>query len=172
MIDLVVYKYVDALFSKQNELNGIKSSLNNLAKAFEDKKFCEIIDSYEIAKEKKVELLLSLTDNKYVQNLIKLLAIKNRLNLIPQIASALNKKINIANNIYDGVVYSKEPLNKDELNEINEKFSKKFQIKLNLTNISGDYEGIKVSIEDLGVEVGFSKSLIQSQLKEFILKAV
>jgi len=147
-------------------------SLNNLAKAFEDKKFCEIIDSYEIAKEKKVELLLSLTDNKYVQNLIKLLAIKNRLNLIPQIASALNKKINIANNIYDGVVYSKEPLNKDELNEINEKFSKKFQIKLNLTNISGDYEGIKVSIEDLGVEVGFSKNLIQSQLKEFILKAV
>jgi len=171
MVDVVVYKYVNALFSEKDNLD-IANSLSIIAEAFKDEKFSEIISSYEVSKDKKVEILASLSDNKYVQNLIKLLAAKNRLNLIPQIALTLNKKIKISNNIYDGVVYSSEPLTKEELKDIENKFSQKFQIDLTLSNESGKYDGIKVAIEDLGVEVGFSKNLIQSQLKDFILKAV
>jgi F-type H+-transporting ATPase subunit delta len=172
MVDLVAIKYVNALFSEKEKLDEISLSLEKIKIAFQNEQFKDIISSYEVAKSQKIELINSLIDSESVHNLVKLLAQKNRLELIPQIANELNKKINISKNIYNGIVYSKEPLNQEEIKELENKFSTKFDINLTLANKSGEYNGIKVEIEDLGVEVGFSISLIQSQLKDFVLKAV
>ena len=35
-----------------------------------------------------------------------------------------------------------------------------------------DYDGVKVSIDGLGVEVGFAKNRLKSQMIDHILKAV
>ena len=52
------------------------------------------------------------------------------------------------------------------------KFSSKFDVSLKLAQNVCDYDGIKVDIEGLGLEVGFSKDRLKSQLKDYILKAV
>ena len=52
------------------------------------------------------------------------------------------------------------------------KFSNKFNVKLNLTNEVCDYDGIKVDIDGLGVEIGFEKDKFKCQMIEHILKAV
>jgi len=171
MVDLVVLRYVEALFAEKS-LNKILLDLEKLSLAYEDEKFKEIISSYEVKKSEKVELLNTLTSNKAVKNLVRLLAEKNRLDILPQIYTELNKKINISKNIYTGVVYSKDKLSPKEIKELEKKFSKKFDINLSLVNKNGQYNGIKVEIEDLGVEIGLGLDLVQSQLKDFVLKAV
>ena len=45
-------------------------------------------------------------------------------------------------------------------------------LALQLTQNICDYDGIKVDIDGLGVEVGFSKERLKSQLIHHILKAV
>jgi hypothetical protein len=44
--------------------------------------------------------------------------------------------------------------------------------KLSLVNVVSDYDGIKVDIEGLGVEISFAKNIFKSQMIEHILKAV
>ena len=56
--------------------------------------------------------------------------------------------------------------------DIQNKFSNKFGVNLTLTNEVCDYDGIKVDIDSLGVEIGFEKNKFKSQMIEHILKAV
>jgi len=76
------------------------------------------------------------------------------------------------NNSYEGVGYTNVELDSSDLSSIQEKFAKKFDITLALTQNICDYDGIKVDIEGLGVEIGFSKDRFKSQMIEHILKAV
>jgi F-type H+-transporting ATPase subunit delta len=69
-------------------------------------------------------------------------------------------------------VYSNEALSYDYMMEIQNKFSYKFGVNLTLVNQVCDYEGIKVDIDGLGVEIGFEKNKFKSQMIEHILKAV
>ena len=59
-----------------------------------------------------------------------------------------------------------------DLKSIQEKFAKKFEITLALTQNICTYDGIKVDIEGLGVEIAFSKDRLKSQMINHILKAV
>ena len=111
-------------------------------------------------------------DNKVIENLLKLLAENKRLNIIPDIADELKKEIAILNNSYEGIVYTNIKLKSNDLSDIQNKFAKKFDIKLSLTQNICNYDGIKVDIEGLGVEIGFSKDRFKSQMIEHILKAV
>ena len=71
-----------------------------------------------------------------------------------------------------GVVYTNQVLSNDYVSSIEEQFSKKFNVKLSLTQNVCDYDGIKVDIDGLGVEISFSKERLKSQLIDHILKAV
>ena len=75
-------------------------------------------------------------------------------------------------NSYVGVVYTNQVLSNDYVSSIEEQFSKKFNVKLSLTQNVCDYDGIKVDIDGLGVEISFSKERLKSQLIDHILKAV
>ena len=48
----------------------------------------------------------------------------------------------------------------------------KNDVKLSLSQNVGDYDGIKVDIDGLGVEISFSKDRLRAQLIDHILKAV
>ena len=65
-----------------------------------------------------------------------------------------------------------QELSNDYVSSIEEQFSKKFDVKLSLSQNIGDYDGIKVDIDGLGVEISFSKDRLKSQLIDHILKAV
>jgi F-type H+-transporting ATPase subunit delta len=107
-----------------------------------------------------------------IKNLIKLLANNKRLDIIPDIADELKQNISKLDNSYDGVIYTNKPLDDSEVEKISNQFAKKFDIKLSLTQNICDYDGIKVDIDGLGVDINFSKERLKSQMIEHILKAV
>ena len=176
MNDLVAKRYVKALIDGRDNqvINSISGNLNTISSVFCDEKFISIITSPEVADNAKVDLIISLVDSTdgIFKNFIKLLGEKRRLSLLPIIAKELNTQIAKMNNNYIGVVYTNQVLSNDYVSSIEEQFSKKFNVKLSLTQNVCDYDGIKVDIDGLGVEISFSKERLKSQLIDHILKAV
>ncbi len=176
MNDLLAKKYVKALVEGRDLklISSVSSKLEKISKVFEDEKFNQIISSPEVDSLKKVELVNSLfkKPESILVNLIKLLGEKRRLSLLPMIDEELKSQIAKLNNKYIGVVYTNQKLSADYVNSIESQFSKKFNVDLSLSQNVCDYDGIKVDIDGLGVEISFSKDRLKSQMIDHILKAV
>lgn len=175
MID-VSKKYVQALVldSKPEELVELLKSITNIAVAFNEKEFKDAINSSFVDKNKKVELILSFIKepSKKLENFIKVLADNNRLNLLPQIKKGLQSKISVMANHYIGKIYSNAEISKEKIQELETQFSKKFNAVIKLYPVKSDFNGMKIEIEDLGVEISFSMDRLRSQISEHILKAI
>lgn len=173
MSNLVAKRYVKALMSRDNA-NDVCNELSQIATAYNDDKFLSIIESTDIKSSAKVSLILSFIDNCSTTsiNLINLLDENKRLNIIPDIANEMKKELAALSNIYTGVVYTNQELTSDVVTKIENSFSKKFDTSLTLTQDICNYDGIKVDIEGLGVEIAFSKERLKSQMIDHILKAV
>ncbi|MBL3519537.1 F0F1 ATP synthase subunit delta [Aliarcobacter lanthieri] len=176
MRDLVAKRYVKALIDGRDlkAITEISEKLNEISSAFNSDKFKSIITSPEVSENDKTTLVISLVTgaNSALNNFIKLLGEKRRLDLLPLIANDLKIQIAKMNNSYIGVVYTNEELPSNYISSIEEQFSKKFNVKLSLSQKVGGYDGIKVDIDGLGVEISFSKDRLKSQLIDHILKAV
>ncbi|RBQ31197.1 F0F1 ATP synthase subunit delta [Aliarcobacter vitoriensis] len=176
MKDLVAKRYVKALIEGRDlkAITDISDKLNEISSAFNSDKFKSIITSPEVNENDKTSLIISLVNgaDNSLNNFIKLLGEKRRLELLPLISSDLKIEIAKMNNSYIGIVYTNEELPSNYISSIEEQFSKKFNVKLSLSQNVGDYDGIKVDIDGLGVEISFSKDRLKSQLIDHILKAV
>lgn len=176
MVELVAKRYVKALMSQRDSdgLNAVYKELKIIASAFNDDKFELILNSTDIAVESKIELILSFLDNgsTTIVNLVKLLAEKKRLDIVPEIIKVLDKELAVLNNSYTGIVYTNKELSSLDIDKLNSQFSKKFNVHLKLSQNICDYDGIKVDIDGLGCEIGFAKSRLRSQMIDHILKAV
>lgn len=174
--DLIAKKYAKALLDSNDSqvLSNVLSSLNEILPAFCNEKFNNIIDSQDVTQDQKIDFVLSLPSYRSfaLENFIKLLGEKKRLSLIPEIVKILNNEISASNNCYTGVVFSKIPLDNYYLSDLSSKLSYKFNKNITLSYIQNDYDGIKVDIEGLGVEIGFSKDRFKKSVAEHILKAV
>ena len=153
MMDLVAKKYTKAIlgsFSTQ-EIEEVITLLSMLSKTFEDKAVRDFIHSPFIEKGKKEELLLSVFGKCEVkfENLIKLLVRSDRISAIPSIIKTLEKNILADKKQYVAVLRIKE--------ELQEKAA---------------IDGIRLSVEDLGVEISFSKERFFTDLTNHILKAI
>lgn len=176
MVDLVAKRYVKALLDGRNvdSTTAVCDELSKISSAYTDEKFIAIISSSEVKDSDKVNFVISLEDNvsDTTKNLIKLLGENKRLEIIPFIAQELKKQMNILNNTFTGIVYTNQALESNYVDSITEKFSQKFDVKLSLEQNICDYDGIKVDIDGLGVEISFSKERLKSQMIDHILKAV
>ncbi len=176
MSNLIAKRYVKALIKNRdiNHISIINNQIKFIASAYSNEKFLNIINSIDISTYKKVDLLLSFIDsNDYiVNNLFILLGQNRRLSILPYIAEELGKQYSVLINQYSGIVYSNAELSSEFIIEIQNKFSNKFSVNLSLVNKVCDYDGIKVDIDGLGVEIGFEKNKFKSQIIEHILKAV
>ena len=176
MVDLVAKRYVKALMSQRDNegLLSIYNELKTISTAYNDDKFVLILSSTEVEISKKIELILSFVDNcsETTVNLIKLLGDNKRLSIIPDIVDGLKRELSVLNNSYTGVVYTDKELTQADMDRLNSQFAKKFDVSLELTQNVCDYNGIKVDIDGLGVEIGFSKERLKSQMIDHILKAV
>ena len=176
MIDLIAKRYVKALLEGRESasVTAIYNELNEISSAYASDKFVAIISSSEVSKADKANLVISflseISDSS--KNLIKVLAENKRLDIIPYIVKELETQVAIISNSYTGTVYTNKELSNEYVTSIEEKFSKKFDVKLKLTQDVCDYNGIKVDIAGLGIEISFSKDRLKSQLVEHILKAV
>ena len=176
MNDLIAKRYVKALVDGRDSkaIKALSANLNTISTAYADEKFNSIISSPEVSDSKKVELVLSLVKkaDETLTNFVKLLGEKRRLSLLSDIAAELDVQIAKLNNEYVGVVYTNQELSKDYVSSIEKQFSKKFDVNLSLSQNVCDYDGIKVDIDGLGVEISFSKERLKSQMIDHILKAV
>ncbi len=176
MEELVAKRYIKALIqsSSKDELEKYNEYLRVLSSVFADTQINTILKSPEIDENKKCELLLDAVkdaDNKF-KNLIKLLAQKKRISLVPELSRELQNQLYFIKNEFDGKVYSEFDLSDDELKKIEETLSKRVGAKIVLHKEPQKYDGIKVEVDSLGIEISFSRSRVKNQIIEHILKAI
>lgn len=176
MSGAIAKKYVNALMSgcTDGELSEVCRLLDQLIVAFQLEKFNNIILSPDVTSKAKEELVLSLVETNSIkfQNFIKLLNSNDRLKLIPSVAKELKYQLSLKNNTFEGSVLTNFEMSPAQVAMLEENFSKKFNAKINLNVNANTYPGIKVELDDLGVEVSFSLERLKAQMTEHILKAI
>ena len=109
MKELIAKKYVKALVSdlSKDEFNNFTARLQEIANAFANEKFQNIIVSPNLKNSQKADFVLSLVgeaDQKFV-NFIKLLGENKRLDILPNIVSELLAQKSKMDNVFYGKIY-------------------------------------------------------------------
>ncbi len=171
MDNLVAKRYAKAILAQKNA-DEFYELLSTLSAAFGQEKFRLILGSNELDKQKKLEFVRSLFEKPKANfvNFLQILALNSRLDLIPQIFAELKRQKALKEQIYGGVVFSQKPLDKKALAQLEKKLSDKFKVSIKLANETSEAKGIRISLDELGYELGFSMDSLKAKMSEFILK--
>jgi len=174
MEELIAKRYVTALSSVSNNIESIAETLNALTKVIKEEEIKVLLTSPIISSDKKTELILSSVDktDDTLINFIKILGENKRLDLIPAISKVLNSELQKLSNQYEGVLRSKEVLSENELVKLESSLKKYTGSTIKLQQEQTDLDGLRVSVDDLGIEVNFSKQRVKEQLIDFIKKSL
>jgi len=177
MEELIAKRYIKALKqgSDVESMQNITVVFSALAEAFNDAKFIEIMDNPNVSKDQKLEILLAAVKpakSESVDSLVKILVENSRISIIPALAEGMRKDTANTSKTYNGVVYSDSEIDAKVMQDLSSGLSKKFDSNISLDFVKEDFDGIKVDVEDLGIEINFSKTRINSQIIEHIVKAI
>lgn len=174
MEELIAKRYARALSSVSKDLSGALEVLNTLSEVINDPKIKATLTSPIISNEDKTGLILSAMsdDDNTLVNFIKILGEKGRLDLIPVITKVLNADQQRVANEYEGVVKSATSLDGADLTNLEETLKKYTGSTIKLRQVKSDLDGVRVSVDDLGIEVNFSKQRVKEQLIDFIKKSL
>ncbi len=174
MEELIAKRYAKALSSVSNNIASIVEVLNVLTEVIQTEEVKSALTSPLVADAKKTEMILSAVsdDDNTLVNFIKVLGENKRLDLIPAIAKVLNADLQKELNQYEGVLKSSEKLGKDELSKLEKTLKTYTGSEIKLTQEKTDLDGLRVSVDDLGIEVNFSKQRVKEQLIDFIKKSL
>ena len=101
-----------------------------------------------------------------------LLSQRQRLHLIPEISKEFEYQKAIRDAKYKGIISGNIDITPAQKSELESKFSNKFDVKVEFETIKNDFNGIKIELDDLGVEVSFSIDRLKAQMSEYILKVI
>jgi len=175
MEELIAKRYAIALSSLSKDVTAVSEILNVLTEAIGSEEVKTALRSPIISTEKKTEMILSALGDKTdktLVNFIKVLGENKRLDLIPAIAKVLNADLQQESNQYEGVLKSSKKLGKEELNKLEATLEKYTGSTIKLTQEKTDLDGLRVSVDDLGIEVNFSKQRVKERLIDFIKKSL
>jgi len=175
MEELIAKRYASALSSVSKDLPAILEVLTVLAEVTSSDEVKSALTSPIVSSEKKTEMILSTLDNnadKSLVNFIKILGENSRLDLIPAISKVLNADQQRVANEYEGVLKSTSTLDAKALADLEKTLKKYTGSTIKLTQEKTDLEGLRVSVDDLGIEVNFSKQRVKDQLIDFIKKSL
>ncbi len=177
MEELIANRYVNALvdITTSEERVAFSEKLSAISDAFSDDSVAEMLTSPLVPADKKTSFVLDgLGEDSDVklQNFIKIIGENSRLDLLPVVAKRLNQAIQKETNEYEGVVTSSNTLGDAELADLEASLKTYTGSTIKLTQEQSDLDGIKVSVEDLGIEVNFSKQRVKEQLIDFITKSL
>ena len=177
MNELIAKKYVQALYNslEMEALENAQEVFSALAEALAQDGIASVINAPQVSKEQRCEILLSAVkgaNSKEIDNLIKLLVENNRVELVADIAYGLKKVIANGKKSFSGVVYSDSAIEDEILTQLSDGLGKKFNSTISLSSVQNGFDGIKVDVEDLGIEISFSKTRINKQIVEHILQAI
>lgn len=175
MEELIAKRYAKALSSVSKDVSAIAEVLNVLTEAISTQEVKSALNSPIVSSEAKTEMILSTlgdgADTTLV-NFIKILGENKRLDLIPAIAKVLNTDLQKVSNEYEGVLTSKKTLDAAALSSLEKTLKKYTGSTIKLTQEKSDLDGLRVSVDDLGIEVNFSKQRVKEQLIDFIKKSL
>ncbi len=176
-MNLIAKKYAKALLElKDIDLNKTLSELSAIAKVINDNSEIEtFLNSPLVKSDKKYEALIAPIEDKLdskAVNLLKLMAQKGRLALIPDLANILSKEIMLKSNEFTGIVESNEDIDSSLIEKLEKKLAAYSGSSIKLESKKSDLDGIKVEVEDLGLELSFSKQSVKNALLEHIQKAL
>ena len=177
MNELIAKKYVQGLYRSLDAKSLVNAAevLESLAKALDEEDIAVVINAPDVTQEQRIDILTSAlkgAKSKELENLMKLLVENKRVELISDIAEVLKKLIANEQRKFSGLVYSDSKIDTKVLKELGDGLGKKFNSTIALSYVKSDFDGIRVDVEDLGVEISFSKSRINKQIVEHILKAI
>ena len=171
---LIAKRYVKALAQTSPSLEEDASILSALSQALQEGEVKRFLSSPLVDENKKASLLLELLKEapKHLQNLIRVLAQHKRLTLIPAIYETLASRLQEQRGVYEGVVQSNETLSQETVKKLEESLKRYTGATVTLRQEEGGPDGLKVTVEDLGVEVNFSKERVKAQLIDFIERSL
>lgn len=175
--ELIAKRYIKPLIESCDaaSLDNLSVLLNSVAKAYQNDKFKHIMSSSDVRNDAKCQLVLDMVasaNSTMVNNFIKLLSENGRLSLIPAIAEQLAREIGRSKRIYTGRIYSNNAVDQASVDTIARDLGTKMGATISLSYVASDFDGIRVEVDDLNVEINFSKSRLNAQLVEHILKAI
>ena len=177
MEELIAKRYVKALTRNMDiaSMQNLASILFAISDFFNDAKFIKIMNSPDVKSDKKESILLAAVNSansSSLNNFIKLVVERNRIFIIPLMAEVLRKDIAAKTKQFTGVVYSNSDIDSSTINGLSAGLSSKFNSNIVLSAQKDSFDGVKVDVSDLGIEINFSKSRINSQMIEHIIKAI
>jgi len=177
MEELIAKRYIKALLSDSDIafVQNVTVVFEALANSFENEKFLNIVGSNDVSRDEKASLLLEAVksaNSQRVNNFIKLLVENKRIAIIPAIAEELRKNLANMTKTYSGVVLSNTNIKAKIIKDLSRGLGKKYNSRIVLSFKKTDFNGIKVEVDDLGIEINFSKDRINSQIIEHIIKAI
>ena len=177
MVELVAKRYAKALM----EIDGGKkvdtfiASLSAVASALKEPKAQEIIASPLVSAEEKISLITEALGKKAdpaLAALVRVMGEKGRLGLIPELTAILQFEKKKESNSFVGRVESRNALDAEELKSLEKALSKHSGAHIVLEQVRTDLNGVKVEVEDLGLELNFSKDRVKTALLDYIQKAL
>ena len=177
MQELIAKRYVKALgeATGTESLANIADLFNAIAANFDNVKFLQVMENPDVAKSDKESILLDAVksaNSEKLNNFMKLLVENGRISIIPAMAEEMRKEIARSSKNYSGIVYSNEEVDAKTLEDLSTGLGKKVDAAVVLEFVKSDYDGLKVEVTDLDMEINFSKSRVNAQLIEHILKAI
>ncbi len=177
MGSLIAKRYVKALLEiKDISVDEILDSLGAIAEVINsDKKVLDFLESPLVKSEDKYKAIVEpLSDklNEKIVALLKLMAQKGRLALIPDLVDELKKEIQAKSNSYSGIVVSKDEIDEALIEKLEKKLSTYSGADVKLSYQKGDIDGVRAEVADLGLELNFSKERVKEALIEHIEKAL
>jgi len=177
MNDLIAKRYAKALMElvPAKELPAVMQSLQALSAALESPKAQELLESPLVSNsEKFAQLVAPLKDqlDARLYRLLEVMSEKGRLDLIPELSQILAFEDKRRSNRFEGEVEADENLPKEKIKELETILGSYSGAKIKLKQTKNDGDGLRVSVEDLGLELNFSKSRVKADLLDFIQRAL
>lgn len=175
----LIKKYTTALFNlslKSNKETLINNQLDLISNFFQNSDFNQVVISPIVKKDIKLNFLLETIKYKNVEELIIkfiiILSHNNRLNLLPDISKYFNNLLEHNKNMYIGTLSTNIEMKYEDISILENIIKKNTKLNISLSQSISDYVGFNIFIENLGLQIKFSKNKIRKDLVNFITKSV
>lgn len=173
----IAKRYTNALVegASLEDVTAYANIFKALAASLNDEKVKNIFFSPYMNKAEKETVLLAAVEkakSDKVNNLIRLLVENKRTNVMDAIASELHGTVETMSKSYTGSIESNISISAESIKTIEANMAKKVDANVALEVNASKYDGIKVNVDSLGLEVGLSKTVVKDQMIQHILKSI
>ena len=177
MKELIAKRYPKALeeIVSPEKLPEVLETLRTLVELYSGEEAGNVLLSPLVRRDEKYRLFVEPLRGKIDESLYRLLEVMNengRLDLLPTLVGILDREIKRLDNRYAGTVEADEKLPKEKIRTLEEILAHHSGAKIDLKQTGESFDGLKVAVDDLGLELNVSKARIKSELLEFIQRAL